>query len=50
MTKRPVTNHDACPTGIDAELWAAAGGGHLMVFRPIVPDGLLQWLRDHPKP
>ncbi len=45
-----VTTHDACPTGIDAELWASAGAGHLYVFTEIVPAGLLDWLRDHPKP
>jgi polyhydroxybutyrate depolymerase len=41
--------HDACPAGIDVELWTVADAPHLIFFKPD-PPLLWTWLNVHAKP
>ena len=41
---------DACPTGIDLELWTMAGVGHVPSFNTMAEPALYQWFLDHPRP
>jgi polyhydroxybutyrate depolymerase len=44
-----IERHDGCPVGIDVELWAAEGTGHIPMFTPDFPDMMWAWFEAHPK-
>lgn len=45
-----VSRHEACPAGVDVELWTIDGGSHIPTFSTSFPGSLWRWLAAHPRP